>query len=193
MIDLFHIILEYLYKKPLDGSFYDLRECITEKKLNTKDGKRSSFEKFQKVVDFLVSKDYIKFEQRPAKDESTGSLFNVQIKYGEDPTELGSKEANFDTTYPMAMMTLAGSNYIFERKRIYISTFIVALSSVVITLLNFIYSSNSNKAVIEKEIIVKDSLINQKENEIKLLKEKTILMKSTIDSLSKGILKSTNQ
>ena len=77
--------------------------------------------------------------------------------------------------------------------RIYISTFIVALSSVVITLLNFIYSSNSNKAVIEKEIIVKDSLINQKENEIKLLKEKTILMKSTIDSLSKGILKSTNQ
>jgi len=189
--DIFHIILNFLYERPLDGTLYDIRECVNGK-LNMQDGVRNAFSQFQKVIDFLQKKEYIIFEQKPALNETTNKHFKVTVKYGEDPTGHNSEEADFRTTYPMTSLTLAGSNYIYDRRkekvrhRIYIATFIVAFAGMAIALLNFL--TNTKQANLQYEIDRKDTLIKQIKMQQMQSENKVSLQKKTIDSLLKVIV-----
>jgi len=133
MSDLFHGILRHLYKFPLDGSEHDLREFLNNK-INNRH--RPDFARLQQVINFLEEKRYIKFNLKVIEGK------NVIVKYGEIPPE-GTEEANFDTTYPMASLTLEGHNYLYERNkqkwrlRLYILTIIISVATLIIAFLSF--------------------------------------------------------
>ena len=64
--DIFHGILNYLYKFPLNGEEIDLRKELNKPKYNiynSLDG-RNAYARLQVVIEYLQNKNYIEFNQR---------------------------------------------------------------------------------------------------------------------------------
>ncbi len=134
--DIFHGILNYLYKFPLNGEEIDLRKELNKPKYNiynSLDG-RNAYARLQVVIEYLQNKNYIEFNQRQMEYKITGG--RVVVKYGEDPTVgKGGLEATFDTTYPMAILKIDGYDYITQRKNKFSIWKIIGILSALTTII----------------------------------------------------------
>ena len=119
--DWFHAILEFLYKKPLNGRYHDLREIFGDGKplyFDSVEG-RNGYKRIRDVIAFLEEREFVKYEKTPIP-----GIEGFVLDLGEAPnfidvanTITTQIEGNEKTLYWMTKLLPLGHEYYEKRLR----------------------------------------------------------------------------